>query len=48
MPKVPDEKIVELFNAGKFIRQICNEQHVGIRRVRAVLDVARLRKGQVS
>lgn len=43
---ITDEKIVELFREGKFIGQICKEHHVGVIRVRAVLDRQGLRKGE--
>jgi len=46
---ISDDKIIELYSIErKFIGQICRDYHVGIRRVRAVLDRHELRKGQVS
>jgi hypothetical protein len=47
MPKrhvsITDEEILMLFMAGKFIRQIKREHHVGLGRIRKVLDDAGLR-----
>jgi len=45
---ITDDEFVEQFRSGKFIGQICREHHVGLRRVRAVLDRAGLRSGEVA
>jgi len=45
---VTDEKIIEEFKAGKFIGQIKRDHHVGVNRIRAVLDRQGLRDREVA
>lgn len=42
---ITDEEIIGAFNSGKFIGEICHKYHVGINRVRRVLDREGLRGG---
>ena len=37
---ISNADIVEQFQAGKFIRQICRENHVSVLRVREAIDSA--------